>query len=224
MRLFLNFIMIFLLAKPFAGCSQNGNDSLLKKAENSLRSGQNISALLSNPQFDSIRPETSFRELIKQHSAAGVVTMVTNNEPGTKITVRGQLKDVNGNSLKDHLVYVYQTNYRGWYGSDRVHFNMMSGDERHARLFAYLKTDAQGKFEFNTIQPQGYPQSDLPAHIHIEVFDKNRSVFISELLFDDDDRLVGERRTRSISAGFMISKPSMENGKKVYDYTVTISR
>ena len=218
------FIVFLSMVQPFAGCTQEGAIPLLKRAEHSLQTGENVSALLSNFQFDSIRPESAFRELIKLHAKPGLVTMVSDEEPGTKILVRGQLKDGAGKILPGTLVYVYQTDRRGWYGSDRVHFNENSGDEKHARLFAYLRTDTAGKFEFNTIQPKGYPQSDLPAHIHIEVFDRDKMIFISEFLFDDDERLVGERRTRSESDGFMISKPVVEMGRKTYSYLVNVNR
>jgi len=35
--------------------------------------------------------------------------------------------------------------------------------------FGYAKTDTSGKFEIHTVKPSGYPQSELPAHIHVEV-------------------------------------------------------
>jgi protocatechuate 3,4-dioxygenase beta subunit len=32
-----------------------------------------------------------------------------------------------------------------------------------------LKTEREGRFELRAIRPSGYPDSDLPAHIHIEI-------------------------------------------------------
>jgi protocatechuate 3,4-dioxygenase beta subunit len=97
------------------------------------------------------------------------------------------------------------------------------GDMRHARLFGYLKTDSDGKFEFETIQPRGYPNSDLPAHIHITVW-KNASLLngvSGELLFDDDPRLTPERRQRSLSEGFLIEKNKGTLQVPVYFYAIT---
>jgi protocatechuate 3,4-dioxygenase beta subunit len=54
------------------------------------------------------------------------------------------------------------------------------GDRRHARLFGYLRTDENGKFEFSTVKPKGYPNSTLPAHIHIEI-----SLSESKILFQN---------------------------------------
>ena len=216
-------IMGFLL-QPFTGCTQTKHSNLVTEAENMLHSGTSVSAIFSNPRFDSVRPLTAFRAVIKDHAMPGMVTMVTEKEPGIKITVKGVVTDAAGKPAVNRLVYVYQTDHRGWYGADRDHFSQSQGDYGHARLFAYSLTNAQGHFEFNTIQPHGYPQSDLPAHIHIEIFHEGKSVFISELLFDDDERLVGDRRTKAVAAGFIVSKPTTENGKKLYRYSISLSR
>ena len=58
-------------------------------------------------------------------------------------------------------------------------------------------TDAQGKptgVALSTIRPSGYPRTDLPAHVHIEVFVGAEMVLISEVLFADDPRLTPEQR------------------------------
>ena len=94
------------------------------------------------------------------------------------------------------------------------------GDRNHARLFGYFKTAANGGFEFETVNPKGYPKSSLPAHIHIEIVRKNGSAFISELLFDDDPRLVGEIRTGAVDAGFVIVKNTGTKNDPLYSYKV----
>jgi len=62
-------------------------------------------------------------------------------------------------------------------------------------------------FELHIIKPFGYPQSDLPAHIHVHVTAEGYRNFVNEFLFDDDERLVGKIRENSIRNNFMISKP-----------------
>lgn len=210
-------ILFFSVLVSLLACGQPNNAVL--KAKTLLEKGNSVTSILTNPQFDSVRPETSFRELIKQYADQKPVIFVTNNEAGEKIKVKGKLTK-NGEPLSNVLIYVYQTDNRGWYGSDRVHFQMNEGDRRHARLFAYVKTNAKGEFEFHTIQPHGYPQSDLPAHIHFEVFENEKTLLISELLFDDDERLQGEIRARSQREGFYISQPVVQNNLKTYNYTI----
>ena len=212
----------FFLFLVIVSASACGQDDALKKAKSLLDSGASVSAILSDMQFDNIRSETSFRELIKQNADQKTVTLVTNKEEGTRITIKGTILKKE-QPLANTLVYIYQTDTRGWYGNDRVHFQMNEGDRKHARLFAYFKTNTKGGFEFITIQPHGYPQSDLPAHIHFEVFDKEKALLISELLFDDDERLQGSIRSRAEKEGFFISKPAQKNLQKIYQYSISIN-
>ena len=128
----------------------------------------------------------------------------------------------NGNPQADKLVYVYQTSSKGWYADTAPHILQNEGDRNHARLFGYFKTDPNGKFEFTTIKPTGYPNSNLPAHIHIEVYLDEDKTFISELLFDDDPRLVGETRSRSIKEKFLIVKNSGTDNNPLYYYNIQI--
>jgi len=224
MKIISNFVFLFLLTIISFDCfSQPSNG--LASAKQKLATGKSITDILTDPQFDSLRTETEFRDLIRSYSNQKVVTLVTDKEPGTKITIKGKMLDQNKQPLKNLLIYVYHTDTRGWYGSDRVHFQMMEGDRKHARLFAYLHTNEAGGFEFTTIQPHGYPQSELPAHIHFEVFNgTGQSLLITELLFDDDERLQGEIRSRSEKEKFLIAKPISETDKKVYNYTVILNQ
>jgi protocatechuate 3,4-dioxygenase beta subunit len=84
----------------------------------------------------------------------------------------------------------------------------VEGDRKHSRLFGYLKTDNKGRFELRTIRPAGYPNTDLPAHIHVEISESNDAsgTLVTELQFDDDPRLTAEWRKRSRLEGFQIGK------------------
>jgi protocatechuate 3,4-dioxygenase beta subunit len=119
-----------------------------------------------------------------------------------KIKVTGAVKNEQGNPISGAQVYLYQTDSRGWYAADAPHVLMNEGDMRHARLFGYLVTDAKGQFELHTVKPSGYPQSDLPAHIHVHVSKQGYSNYVTEFLFDDDVRLVGTIRENSIRNQF----------------------
>jgi protocatechuate 3,4-dioxygenase beta subunit len=103
---------------------------------------------------------------------------------------------------------------------------MNSGDMLHARLFGYVRTDKDGKFELHTIKPSGYPQSDLPAHIHVHVTADGYRNYVNEFLFDDDERLVGTIRENSVRNQFIIAKP--EKAEKPFEqqfsYTITLQK
>src|SRR4026208_2027688 len=129
------------------------------------------------------------------------------HEPRHKIRVICKGKKDAGKVIPGALVYLYQTDAKGWYAADAPHVQMNEGDMRHARLFGYVKTNEQGKFELHTVKPSGYPKSDLPAHIHVHVTADGYGAYVNEFLFDDDERLVGEIRANARRNNFIISKP-----------------
>jgi len=115
------------------------------------------------------------------------------------MVVSGTIRNQQGEPLKGALIYAYQTSAKGWYSDKAPHISGMAGDEKYARLFGYLTTDQDGQYELRTIRPAGYPNSNLPAHIHLEIEagGQEHRPLISEIQFDDDPRLTPEMRERS---------------------------
>lgn len=183
-----------------------------------------ISKVLSSDSLMYLHSLTPFREVIRANAKAGKLSLVTDNEPGIRITVKGLIVDKKGMPQKDITVYVYHTSDKGWYSDTGVHILMNSGDVNHARLFGYLKTDEVGKFEFTSIKAKGYPKSDLAAHIHIHFWSANASFLHGpgELQFDDDPRMTPERRQRSLADGYLIVKNSGTEKKPVYEYRIVV--
>lgn len=207
--LIITFLSFF--AFLYTACSQD-HENLIKEAEEKLKTGKaTISQILTDKKYDAIHPETSFRNLIEKYCKAEIISIATDTIPGKKIKVLGTVKNSEGKPVVDALVYLYHTDSRGWYAANSPHVNMNEGDMRHARLFGYVRTDKEGKFELHTIKPAGYPQSDLPAHIHVHVWADGYRSFVNEFLFDDDERLVGKIRENSIRNDFMIAKPEKVN-------------
>jgi len=103
---------------------------------------------------------------------------------------------------------------------------MNEGDMRHARLFGYVKTSNDGKFELHTIKPSGYPQSDLPAHIHVHIDVNGYQSLVTEFLFDDDERLVGKIRENSTRNNFLISEPQKTGlpFAQKFSYAITLQK
>lgn len=216
-------LMLAVLLSSNVFCQDNS--TLINYIDGKLAANQTtISKVLSNAAYMHLHSLTEFREIIKKNAGPGKLVMVTEDEPGRKITVKGSVKRKNGEPVTDALVYLYQTSARGWYADTAPHVNRMEGDMRHARLFAYLKTDDKGEFELLTVQPKGYPRSDLPAHIHIMMWkeDKYLAGIPGELLFDDDERLTPERRRRSVADGFLIEKNSGTEANPVYSYKIIV--
>jgi len=208
--------------------AQTGTQALLREVESKLKTGSaNISTVLTDKNYLALHPETPFRELIKQYCTTSPVKITTDTEPGKKIKVVVTLKDEDGKSITGAVVYFYQTDAKGWYAADKPHVGGNSGDQGHARIFGYAQTDASGKFEIHTVKPSGYPQSDLPAHIHVEVHDLlSYQPVLTEFLFDDDERLAGTIRTNAQRERFIIAKPEKTNPpfQQQFSYTVTLRK
>ena len=210
-----------------ASFCQLNKETLIKEAEEKLKTNKaTISQILTDKKYDAVHPETSFRELIKKYCKAEVISITTDTIPGRKIKVIGTIKNAEGKPVAGALVYLYHTDARGWYAADAPHVSMNEVDMRHARLFGYVQTDKDGKFELHTIKPSGYPQSDLPAHIHVHIDASGYQSFITEFLFDDDERLVGKIRENSIHNGFMISKPEKTElpFQQKFSYFITLRK
>lgn len=224
----MNKILFLALAGLFSfQCScQTDSTTLLNEAAKKLNSGESVSTILADKAFLPVHPSTRFRELIKSHATNSKLIITTPDEPGKKTRVMVEIKSKNGQAIPNVLVYLYQTDARGWYAADAPHVQQMEGDMRHARLFGYVKTDQQGRFELNTIKPLGYPRSDLPAHIHVHVWADGYRSLITEFLFDDDERLVGQIRERAEVEGGMISKPEKAVGpfEQQFAYSIILKK
>ena len=198
---------------------------LLKEVETQLTAGTPVSDVLTNKKYLSIHPDANFRELIEKYCSDKTLSIASVDEPGKKIKVICTVKTEAGKAIPGALVYLYQTDSKGWYAADAPHVQMSEGDMRHARLFGYVKTNNQGQFELHTVKPSGYPKSDLPAHIHVHVTANGYQSFVNEFLFDDDERLVGNIRTNAQRNQFIISKPEKTTSpfEQQFSYTITLT-
>ena len=202
---------------------QSNREALIKEAEEKLKTNKaTISQVLTDKKYDAIHPETSFRNIIEKYSNAGIISIATDTIPGKRIKVTGTVKNTEGKPIAGALVYLYHTDSRGWYASDAPHVLQYEGDVRHARLFGYVKTDKDGRFELHTIKPAGYPASDLPAHIHVHISADGYRSYGTEFLFDDDERLIGEIRENSMLNKFMIAKPEKTSAPFLQQFSYPI--
>jgi protocatechuate 3,4-dioxygenase beta subunit len=189
---------------------------LIDQADAALRSGKSTTSILTNASFLSAHELPRFRRLIRLSAQSVPITIVTPIEPGEPLVVTGQVVDVDDRPVKQAIMYFYQTSAKGWYADRAAHYSAHEGDRKHARLFGYLKTDDEGGFELRTIRPVGYPDTDLPAHIHVELerTKKGAGSFVTEIQFDDDPRLTAEWRKRSQQEGFVIGKVKTGSEKR----------
>jgi protocatechuate 3,4-dioxygenase beta subunit len=117
------------------------------------------------------------------------------NEPGQPMTIDGTVVDRRGRPMRGVIVYAYHTNAQGVYPTDQ----QFSGQAafRHGRLRAWVQTDDNGRYTFDTIRPAGYPNTDLPAHVHMHVIEVGRcTYYIDDIMFEDDPRLTAAMLVR----------------------------
>jgi protocatechuate 3,4-dioxygenase beta subunit len=178
----------------------------IDQAEATLRVGKSASDILTDPAFLVAHEWPRFRELIRRAAQSSQVTITSPNEPGTPLRVAGRVLGRDGQPMKSAEVYVYQTSAKGWYSDRAAHYEVHEGDRKHARIFGYLLTDNVGRFDLRTIRPAGYPGSNLPAHIHVEIRRPRESFahLVTEVEFEDDPRLTSAMKARARNEGFAI--------------------
>ncbi|HEX8178852.1 MAG TPA: twin-arginine translocation signal domain-containing protein [Pyrinomonadaceae bacterium] len=86
-------------------------------------------------------------------------TVITSpDERGEPLVMSGRIFQADARTpAAGILLYVYHTDATGYYN----HPNRMP-----ARLRGWMRTGADGRYEFRTIKPAPYPNRDFPAHIH----------------------------------------------------------
>ena len=84
-------------------------------------------------------------------------------EPGTPLVVRGRLLGLDGSPAANAIVFAYQTDRGGLY-------DKAENGPHSWRLRGWTRTDASGRFTFETIRPGSYPNSNNPPHVHFTAF------------------------------------------------------
>lgn len=95
------------------------------------------------------------------------ITLTSQQEPGEPLVVSGTICAQDGKSPAAGLrIYVYQTDADGYY-------NRPVNDNRNPRIKGWMRTGADGRYEFRTIKPAPYPGNSIPAHIHVHLAGTN---------------------------------------------------
>ena len=85
------------------------------------------------------------------------------SEPGAPLVVRGQVLGVMGAPAANTIVFAYQTDRGGLYDA-------RDKGPHSWRLRGWVRTDAEGRFTFETIRPGSYPGTNNPPHVHFTAF------------------------------------------------------
>jgi len=129
---------------------------------------------------------------VAEKDAPSKVIIAAKEEPGERLIVTGQVFAPDGKTpLAGASVYVYHTDAKGLYTPE-------TNDNRNPRLRGYMRTDAQGRYEFSTIKPAPYPNNRIAAHIHYVVNAPGHQDRVFEIVFEGDPNI--DERMRADAA------------------------
>jgi protocatechuate 3,4-dioxygenase, beta subunit len=121
--------------------------------------------------------------------------LATPDDEGDRIIINGTIYKSDGKAVAANtLIYLYHTDVYGIYG------RRDKGEHRHGRHRGWMLTDANGRYEFESILPASYPDSTIAKHIHMTLttIDKKEES-VDSILFEGDKFLT--TRDREIHRG-----------------------
>ena len=160
-----------------------------------------LHALLARPNELSREESLRLREVLRAHPEKARSTLVPPGEPGDRLVLSGTIRDLTGKPVAGALVTVFHTDAKGFYSPRDAETKRM--DEPNSRLFAFIETGEDGRYELRTVRPGGYPfplrnetgdRALVPRHIHFAVSAKGHETFgcghqTCQLVFADDPRM-----------------------------------
>jgi protocatechuate 3,4-dioxygenase, beta subunit len=156
---------------------------------------------------------------VAEKSAPSKITITAKDEPGERLIVTGQVFSPDGKTpLAGASVYVFHTDAKGLYTPGP------ENDNRNPRLRGYMRTDAQGRYEYSTIKPAPYPGDGPPAHIHYHVNAPGYQERIFEIVFEGDPKLNANIRAEAAKEGSAFSlRPLTRDQQGVWRCTQDVS-
>jgi protocatechuate 3,4-dioxygenase beta subunit len=124
------------------------------------------------------------------------------DQPGAPMTIEGVVLSSRDTPAANVIVYAYHTNAEGIYPP---------AGNRHGTLRGWARTDAEGRYRFDTIRPGAYPGREVPEHVHMHVIEPGiGTYFIQNLEFLDDP--LQTTRPREGRGGNGLVRPALRDG------------
>jgi|SRR6185369_9787798 protocatechuate 3,4-dioxygenase, beta subunit len=145
---------------------------------------------------------------VAEKDAPSKVTVAPKEELGERLIVTGRVFGPDGKTpLAGASVYVYHTDAKGLYTPE-------TNDSRDPRLRGYMRTDAQGRYEYDTIKPAPYPNNRIPAHIHYVVNAPGHQERVFEIVFEGDPKIDERIRADAAKEGSAFSIRALTRDQK----------
>jgi protocatechuate 3,4-dioxygenase beta subunit len=107
------------------------------------------------------------------------------NQAGDAMVIEGLVTTPRGAPAGNVIVYAYHTDKTGIYPQ---------AGNRHGTLRGWAKTDASGRYRFDTIRPGAYPSRNVAEHVHMHVIEPGTGTYYIDNLEFEDDPLNSRRR------------------------------
>lgn len=136
----------------------------------------------------------------KPESLTSSAQIAPDDEPGTPMRIEGKVLKPDESPAPDVDVHAYHRD------SDGYEFGPGDRDHHTWRLQAWARTDAEGRFSFDTVRPAADHMGREAAHVHFTLVSKEYGRQWAPKVFLGGDPLVTARqRSRSIAAGTFAS-------------------
>jgi len=163
------------------------------------------------------------KQVIQQYTRLAQTKLALPDEPGEPMVVSGTVRNADDKPISGALIYVFHADARGHYAPNAPM------DEPGSRLFGFMKTGADGRYEFRTIRPGGYPHAPIPQHIHLLVtasgYRDHKCRSTCQLVFKDDSRMTAEWHKWANEGGHpVLSVTRDKNGIQRCVYDIVLRR
>jgi protocatechuate 3,4-dioxygenase beta subunit len=126
---------------------------------------------------DLIPPPYLAPKYVAPPDASSNTVIAGRDERGDRLIVTGRALD-QGRPVAGVSIYAFHADADGLYTRDG------RNSDENARLFATLRTDAEGRYRYETIRPRGY--DGLAAHVHHVVTAAGYKPRLCDLWFGDE--------------------------------------
>jgi hypothetical protein len=166
------------------------------------------SDILREPAFAAIRRDPAKRKELRALLAANCreskVAMVAQDEAGKRLQLQIEVVDrESGKPLAGTRMFLYHTDDQGDYAPEATE---AGGGSDNPRLFAYVRTDAQGRAEVQSIMPGSYRGTRIVRHIHLVIDRDATAAFGTGIYFDTDPAPDEEIRTEAAQGRVCIAE------------------
>ena len=128
-----------------------------------------------NPEL--IPPAYLAAKYVAPSNAPSSTVIAGRDERGDRLIVTGRALD-RGRPVAGVSIYAFHADSDGLYTRDG------RNSDENARLFAALRTDAEGRYRYETIRPRGY--DGLAAHVHHVVTARGYEPRLCDLWLGDE--------------------------------------